>query len=140
MRNQQMARGFAQLLFAAVFAIPASAYPVGSFARAGPGLFPLLVSGIVGAIGLFSILQARLEPPEPVMPGFRNLLIVISGLVGFALIARYLGAIAAIVFLVFVVTLADATYSVRRNLKICAVLIGIAFAFRYGLGVQLPLY
>jgi TctA family transporter len=35
---------------------------------------------------------------------------------------------------------AGTSYSVRRNAVVSAVLVGIAFAFREGLGLQLPLY
>ena len=45
----------------------------------------------------------------------------------------------AIVYLVFVSSLAGADYSVRRNLKISAVLIGLAAGFHYLLGLSLPL-
>jgi hypothetical protein len=48
--------------------------------------------------------------------------------------------IVGIVFLVFCVSFAGTSYSVARNLKICAGLIAIAFVFRYLLGLQLPLF
>ena len=45
-----------------------------------------------------------------------------------------------IVFLVFCSGFAGTSYSWKRNLKIAAVLVGIAFAFQKLLGVSLPLY
>ena len=48
--------------------------------------------------------------------------------------------IVGIIFLVFFSTLAGTSYSVWRNVMIAAVLIAIAFAFKNGLGLQLPLY
>lgn len=48
--------------------------------------------------------------------------------------------IAGIVFLVFCSGFAGTSYSWKRNLKIAAVLVAIAFAFQKLLGVSLPLY
>ena len=48
--------------------------------------------------------------------------------------------IAGIVFLVFVSTLAGTSYSWVRNVMIAVVLVGVAFVFEKGLGLQLPLY
>jgi hypothetical protein len=47
--------------------------------------------------------------------------------------------VAAIVFLVFSTAYAAKSFTVVRNLKIAAVLIAIGFAFKYLLGLNLPL-
>ena len=47
--------------------------------------------------------------------------------------------LAGIIAMVFLSTFAGTGYSVRRNAIIAAVLIGIAFIFQKGLGLQLPL-
>ena len=140
MNKLKLARGSALLGIALLFGVPALSYRVGSLARAGAGLFPLLVSGLVGVIGLVMLVQARFEAPEPVRFGLRNILLIMTSLVGFALIAKFVSTIPAIVFLVFVAGLAGADYSLARNLKISAVLIVIAFGFRTLLGLNLPLY
>ena len=139
MPNRLMVRGLLLIAIALCFGVPAATYHVGDFFHAGPGLFPLLVSGIVAAIGLVMIVQSRLEKGEPLAIGFKNIAIVLASLIGFVLIADRLKAIPAIVYLVFVSTLAGTDYSVRRNLMICAVLVAIAFAFTTFLGLNLPL-
>jgi len=139
MRSQSMIRGLVLIAVALCFGIPAMSYRIGNFAQAGPGLFPLLVSGIVGAIGLLMVVRSRLEGGPSIAFGWRNLAIVLVSLAGFVEIAEHLHAIAAIVYLVFVSTLAGSDYSVRRNLQICAVLIAIAFALRSFLGLSLVL-
>jgi hypothetical protein len=63
-----------------------------------------------------------------------------SSLAAFALLSAYVNMILGIIALVFVSAFAGQDYSVRRNLTISAVLIGIAFAFKLGLDLQLPLY
>jgi hypothetical protein len=139
MPNRQVVRGLLLIAIALGFGVPAATYRVGGFYQAGPGLFPLLVSGIVGAIGLVMVVQSRIEKAAPARIGLKNIAIVLASLIGFVLIAEHLKAIPAIVYLVFVSTLAGTDYSVRRNLTICAALVAIAFAFTTFLGLNLPL-
>lgn len=137
--NQKVMRGLALIAVSLFFGLQAASYNVGSFERAGAGLFPLLVSSVVGLIGLAMLVQSRFEPAEPMSFNLRNILIIMLGLIGFVLIAQHLKMILAIIYLVFVATLAGSDYSVRRNLRICTALIAIAFAFHSLLGLQLPL-
>lgn len=110
---------------------------VGSFAHPGPGLFPLIVSVMLGLIGIVMLVRSWLETRTPIAAKPKPIAIVLTSLIGFALIAKHLDAAAAIVFLVFVATLAGPQYSVVRNLKISAVLVAIAFAFHRLLGLNL---
>lgn len=114
-------------------------YKVGEFSRAGPGLFPLVVSCLVFLIGLLTVVRSRFVKPVPLNYNMKNLAFVLLGLCGFAVLSEHLNMIAGILFLVFCSSFAGASYSVARNLKISAGLIAIAFMFRYLLGLQLPL-
>lgn len=138
--NQLLTRGVVLVAIALFFGLPSVTYQVGSFSHAGPGLFPLLISSLVGLIGLAMIVRSRLERSEPMTFAAKNILIVLASLVGFVLIALTLKVIVATIYLVFVSSLAGQDYSVRRNVKICVVLIAIAFAFEKLLNLQLPLY
>ncbi len=140
MGNQLLLRGLVLIAIALLFGIPAAGHDIGSFSRAGPGLFPLMVASFVGLIGLTMVVRARFEPGGRVSFNPKNISIVLLSLVGFVVITTYLKAIAAIVFVVFFAGLAGQDYSVARNLKICVVLIGIAFAFREFLNLSIPLY
>jgi hypothetical protein len=123
------------------FGVVSLNYTVGEFSRAGPGLFPLLVSCLVFLIGLLTVVRSRFVKPVPLNYNMKNIALVLSGLCGFAVLSEHLNMIAGIVFLVFCVSFAGTTsYSVVRNLKISAGLIAIAFMFRYLLGLQLPLF
>jgi hypothetical protein len=139
MKNQKVLRGSFLIAIALLFGIQAATYQIGSFAHAGPGLFPLMVSSIVALIGLVMILEARFEEPEAMTFNFKNILIIMASLVGFVLISHHLNMVVAIVYLVFVSTIAGTNYSVVRNLKICAALVAIATAFHLLLGLSLPL-
>jgi len=141
MNNQLLMRGLVLIAISLFFGIAAATnYQVGSFSRAGPGLFPLLVSCILGLIGLVMVVRAWFENSGPIRFNYKNILIVLASLIGFVVIAEHFKAIAALVYLVFVSGLAGTEYSVKRNLKICVVLIAIAFAFRTFLGLQVALY
>jgi len=123
------------------FGVVSLNYTVGEFSRAGPGLFPLLVSCLVFLIGLLTVVRSRFVKPVPLNYNMKNIALVLSGLCGFAVLSEHLNMIAGIVFLVFCVSFACTTsYSVVRNLKISTGLIAIAFMFRYLLGLQLPLF
>lgn len=143
MGNAKTARGLVLLGIGLFFGIQAGTYKIGTLAKAGPGLFPLLVAGLVGFLGLIMILQARVEAPEPLVFKLRNIAILLVGLVGFTLIGSFLPwfkITIAVFFLVFVVALADEPYSIRRNLKICVVLLAIAYGLQAAFGLQLPLF
>ena len=138
-RNQNVMRGLALIAVALFFGVQASTYHLGTLDKAGAGLFPLMVSAAVGLIGVVMLVQARFVPVVPLRFNLKNIALIMASLIGFVLIAEHLKVIPAIVYLVFVSGLAGADYSVRRNLKICAALIGIAAGFHYLLGLNLPL-
>jgi len=123
-----------------VFGLQSLRYSLGDFSHAGPGLFPFMVSSLLLLVGVTMVVRAQFV--ERVHPDFkfRNIAIVLTSLCGFALISRFVNMIAGIVFMVFFASWAATSYSVVRNLKICAGLIAIAFAFQKLLGLSLPLY
>src|SRR6202008_3539964 len=96
MKNQLLARGLVLIGIALLFGIPASTYQVGTFSHAGPGLFALLISGIVGMIGVVTLVQSRIEKAPAMTIQFRNILIVLASLVGFVVIAEHLKVIPAV--------------------------------------------
>ncbi|WP_296448597.1 tripartite tricarboxylate transporter TctB family protein [Rhodoferax sp. UBA5149] len=141
MNNLNFVRGLCLMAIALLFGVVSLNYKVGEFSRAGPGLFPLLVSCMVFLIGLLTVVRSRFVKPVPLNYNMKNIALVLSGLCGFAVLSEHLNMIAGIVFLVFCVSFAGtSSYSVVRNLKISAGLIAIAFMFRYLLGLQLPLF
>jgi hypothetical protein len=137
--NQKVMRGFALIAVALFFGLQSSRLQLGTMDRAGAGLFPLMVSGAIGLIGLVMLVQARFEAPEPMHFNLKNIGLIMASLVGFVPIAEHLNVLVAIVYLVFVSGLAGTAYSVRRNLQICAVLIAVAAGFHFLLGLNLPL-
>ena len=140
MMDKNLVRGLLLAAVALTFGLGALRYPIGELNRAGPGLFPLMVSGVLFVIAVATIVRSRFVEPVPLDFGLKNIALILLALCGFALISERLDMIAGIVFMVFVASLAGSSaYSWQRNLKISAGLIAVAFGFQKLLGLNLPL-
>lgn len=140
MNDKNMLRGLVLAAISLAFGLSALRYPIGDLARAGAGLFPLMVSGLLLVIAIATVVRARLVQPVPMNISVRNIALILASLGGFALVSLYLKMVAGIVFLVFMSSLAASSYSWVRCLKISAGLVAVAFAFQQLLGLNLPLY
>jgi hypothetical protein len=138
--NRNLVRGLFLVAFSLVFGLWSRKYQFGEFSRAGPGLFPLLVSSLLFLIGLITIIRSYFVERVHLDFNFKNITLVLVGLCGFALLSAHLNMIVGIVFMVFCSTYAGTSYSVVRNLKISAGLVAIAFALQKLLGLNLPLF
>src|SRR5437667_3955203 len=140
MNDRNLVRGLFLAAVSLAFGLGALRYPTGDFSKAGPGLFPLLVSCLLFVIAVITIVRSRFVEREPLHFNVKNIALILLGLCGFAVISKLLNMTAGIVFMVFVAALAGTSYSWQRNLKISAGLIAVAFGFQKLLGLNLPLY
>jgi hypothetical protein len=140
MNNQHLARGLFLIAIALVFGIWSHTYPQGEFSRAGPGLFPFMVSCLLFAIGAITVVRSRFVARLPIEFNVKNVIVILVSLCGFALLSQLVNMIVGIVFMVFCSTYSGTSYSLVRNVKISAGLVAIAFAMQKLLGVNLPLY
>ncbi len=141
MNDRNLVRGIFLIAIALGFGLTSLRYPTGTLSRAGPGLFPLMVSGLLLLIGLITVVRSRFVERVQLEFNMKNIAIILASLCGFAVISEYINMIAGIVFMVFCASLAGtAKYSVMRNIKVAAGLIAVALAFQYLLGFNLPLY
>ena len=141
MNDRNLVRGLFLIAIALAFGLTSLRYPIGHFSRAGPGLFPLMVSCILFVIGLTTVVRSRFVEHVHIQLNLKNIAIILASLGGFALISEHVNMIAGIVFMVFCASIAGtASYSVLRNLKIAAGLILVGLAFVKLLGFNLPLY
>ena len=138
--DRSFMRGIFLVAIALFFGLWSFHYPIGDFRRAGAGLFPLMVSSILGLIGVVTIVRAAFVAHEAIEFNVRNVSVVLGSLVGFALLSEHVNMTLGIIFLVFFSTIAGTSYSVARNVKISVGLLAIAFAMSKLLGVNLPLY
>ena len=141
LNDRNLVRGLFLAAISLVFGLGALRYGIGGFSRAGPGLFPLMVSCLLMLIAVATIVRSRFVSPVPLNINLKNIALLLSALCAFALVSKLLNMTAGIVVLVFIAGLAGkAAYSIVRNLKIAAGLIAVAFAFQHLLGLNLPLY
>jgi hypothetical protein len=141
MNDRNLVRGLFILAISLAFGLGSLRYQMGQFSRAGPGLFPLLVSSLLFLIGLITVVRSRFDERVPLNFNLKNIAIILASLCGFAVISEHINMIAGIVFMVFCASFAGtSSYSVMRNLKISAGLIAIALAFQKLLSFNLPLY
>ncbi|KAF1071781.1 MULTISPECIES: tripartite tricarboxylate transporter TctB family protein [unclassified Variovorax] len=140
MNDRNLGRGLFLIAISLLFGITAARnYPIGDFSRAGPGMFPFIVSVLLGLIGVATVIRSRFVARQPMELNLRNIGIVIGSLCGFALISEHINMVAGIVFMVFASTAAGLSYSWVRNVKISLGLIAMAFALQKLLGLNLPL-
>jgi hypothetical protein len=140
MNDRNLVRGLFLIAISLVFGLASLRYPIGQFSRAGPGLFPLLVSCLLFFIGLITVVRSRFVERVHLTFNMKNIALILLSLCGFAVISEHLNMVVGIVFMVFCASFAGTSYSVVRNLKVSAGLIAIAFAFQKLLGLDLPLY
>ena len=140
MNNRNLSRGLFLIAISLAFGLQSLRYPIGDFSRAGPGLFPALVSFLLFLIGLATVIRSRFVERVHLDLNFRNIAIIIASLCGFAVISMVVNMIAGIVFMVFFSTLAGTSYSWWRNVKIAAGLVTMALVLQKLLGLNLPLY
>lgn len=140
MIDRNLARGLFLAAIALFFGIGALRYGLGTLGHAGPGLFPLMVSGLLLVIALLTIVRARFAAPVPLQINLRNIALLLAALSAFALVSRFVNMTLGIVVMVFLASLAGTKRSPLHSLKIAAGLVLVAFAFQKLLGLNLPLY
>ena len=138
--NRNFVRGLCLIAIALLFGGVGMTYKIGVLSRSGAGMFPVLVSSFLLLIGVLTLVRSYFVPPVPIDYNVKNIVIILIGLVGFALISSHVNMILGIIFLVFCSTFAGTSYSIIRNVKISLGLIAVAFAFKTFLGLSLPLY
>ena len=140
MNDRNLVRGLVLIAISLAFGLTALRYPIGQFSRAGPGLFPLMVSSLLLLIGVSMVVRSHFVEREPLDFKIKNIAIILGSLCAFALVSHFVNMTAGIAVMVFLAAFAGTNYSVSRNAKVAAGLIAVAFAFQKLLGLNLPLY
>jgi len=139
LNDRNLVRGLVLCAISLAFGLTSFKYPIGDFARAGPGLFPLMVSILLLLVGIATVVRSHFTEKVPLGFSLRNIFIIIAALCGFSIFSHFIDMMAGIVVLVFVASLAASSYSWLRNVKIAVGLIIVAYCFQRFLGLQLPL-
>lgn len=139
MINRSLARGLFLAAVALFFGLGALRYPIGRMDHAGAGMFPLMISVLLGIVAIATIVRGVVSGGPPMDFMVKNIGLIIAALCAFSLVSRFINMSVGIVVMVFIATAAGTSYSWKRNLVISAGLLAIAFAFRKFLGLNLPL-
>jgi hypothetical protein len=140
MNDRNLMRGVVLVAISLAFGLTSLKYPIGDFSRAGPGLFPLMMSSLLLLVGIATLIGAHYREKVPLHFNVRNIGTIIGSLCAFSLVSHFVNMTAGIIVLVFVSSLAANTKSWKRSLKVAAGLLVVAFIFLKFLGLQLPLY
>jgi len=140
MNDRNLARGLFLVAISLAFGLTALRYPIGDFGRAGPGLFPVVVSVMLLLIGVATVVRSRFVARVHLDLHLKNIGIILGSLCAFALVTLFVNMMVAIVIMVFIATLAGTSYSWQRNVKIAFGLCLMALVFAKLLGMNLPLY
>jgi hypothetical protein len=139
MSNRNLVRGLFLMGIALLFGLSSFKYNMGQLSRSGPGLFPFMVSSLLFILGLITVVRARFLDPVPLGYNVKNIALVLTSLVGFALLSEHVNMIVGIVFMVFCSSYAATSQSLARSVKVSIGLTLVAFGFKYLLGLNLPL-
>lgn len=124
----------------AALAIIGTSYSLGTASRMGPGFFPLIVSVLLGGLGVILIGRALLTETESVgSVDVKPLLLVLASTLFFGLAIESLGLAIAGLVLVFGARLAGREFRFVEVTVLAVALVGACIVlFGYALGLNLP--
>lgn len=133
--------GIIYITFGSVFLIIARDYDMGTGSKMGPAYFPSILSALLIAIGIISLVRSFIRPGSPIGDfTFKGLLMVITATVVFGLIVRGAGLIIALPALVIISSYASIRFRWRTSLALAVGLtVFCILIFLKGLGVPLPI-
>lgn len=139
--NKDMVAGAIFVAFAIGFGVVSTAYPMGSAAQMGPGYYPLLLSGVLGLLGLVIALVGWGKPAQQMVVVRPVALIsVLAAPLLFAVTLRPLGFVPAVILTSLLATIAAPNMSwLARILTATGLALGCTAIFIWALGIPLPL-
>jgi hypothetical protein len=140
MINQNTGRGLLLAAVALLFLVQAPHYNIGNLTRPGPGLFPIIVAGLLLFIAVVMVLRSQFIEAVPLDARVRNIALIAGSLISFALVSEFVNMLAGIAVMTSIACFASEDFSIPRTGVIIVALCLIAVAMWKGLGVQLPLY
>lgn len=133
------------ILIGGFFAVQAlRTLPLGSAARMGPGYFPLLIGGLLVALGLMLLVRALRTDNTPAAGDWaplRGVVAILGAPIAFGLTVQPFGLVPALFLTVLVSTFASPQLGLRRAVVVSVLLTGFcALLFSAGLGITFPLF
>lgn len=113
---------------------------LGTFSRMGPGMFPAGLGIVITTLGLLILIPALFRAGEPINIGveldIRSFVIIVFGVIVFALLIDSFGIAPAVIVMTLIVRLAEEERRFLRPLVLGTILATVAvLIFRLGLGL-----
>ncbi len=120
----------------------ASSYPIGTAVHMGPGIFPIILGGILILLGIIVAARALWLGGEAIEPiSLRPVLLVLGAMMMFALLVEPLGLLLALLALVFLSALGGWEFRIREVIVLYMALAVLAIGvFVYGVGIPFSLW
>jgi len=117
-------------------------YPMGSAGKMGPGYFPTILGGALALFGLVISIRSLWVGGERFrLQTFRPLVLILSSVIGFALLVNPLGLVLATFVLVFLSCLGGGAIRLGEVTLLFLILALLsALLFVYGLGLSFSLW
>ncbi|MDP2263799.1 MAG: tripartite tricarboxylate transporter TctB family protein [Hydrogenophaga sp.] len=139
--NQDIIGGLALTALGVFAAVHAQTYEFGSLTRMGAGYFPVALGVILSLLGLLIAIPAFFRKGQPIQVEWKTFVLVMAGIVAFALTLKVLGLVLATALSVIISSLAD--HDTRWKGRI-ALAVGVAavtyVVFSLGLSMVLPIW
>jgi len=128
--------------FAAVAIFAARGYSLGSAGRMGPGYFPLLLAGLLAALGAALIARSVVVSGEP-LSRFQvlHLVLIAAAVCLFGVLIEPVGLVISLAVLTLMADLSGGQFRLMETLTLAAVLIVFSVGvFVYALGLPLNVW
>jgi hypothetical protein len=140
--RKDLLAGLIFIVFGALFALGATGYDFGDPVRPGPGFYPLVVGALLVVLGIAIIIRSAVEDDAgPVtLPSWRAVILIVGGLVVFALTVRGAGLVPATFLAALLASLASRQTSPLGAVVMAAGLTALSvLIFVVALSLRLPL-
>ncbi len=116
-------------------------YDMGTAVKMGPAYFPTLLSGLLMAIGIISVLRSFLKSGSPIgVVAWKGIVLILASTLLFGVIVRGAGVLIALPLLVIVSASASSRFSWKTSLaEAVGITVFCIVVFLKGLGVPLPI-
>lgn len=138
--SKDIVSGIVFMVTATVFGFTAASYDMGQAARVGPGLFPFILSLLLGALGI-AVFVTGLRRNAPELGGltWRGVVLIVGSPLAFVGSLAYVGLVPATAILAFIGSFASTTMTVKRAaLSAVGLAIAVWLIFIVGLGIPVP--
>lgn len=139
--TQDIIGGLALTALGVFAAVHAQTYEFGSLTRMGAGYFPVALGVILALLGLLIAIPAFFRRGQPIHVEWKTFVLVMVGIVAFALTLKVLGLVLATALSVVISSLADRDTRWKGRIFLAVGVAAVTYVvFSLGLSMVLPIW